>query len=52
MTRERIDELRRELEAERISYGELYEIQVAAEAAGLDAEQMAGDLLDSLEQTV
>ena len=50
MSRERIAELRRELAAERISYGELYEIQVAAETAGLDAEQMAADLLDALEQ--
>ena len=52
MTTTRINELRRELEAERISYGELVEIDSAAIKAGiqLTEEMLAGDVLDALEQ--
>lgn len=51
MNPERIKELRTELEAERISYDELNEIQVAADEAGIVVtdEMMAGDILDELE---
>lgn len=55
MTRTRIAELRAELEAERISYGELAEIESAFEEIP-DAElpeprenAMASDMLDELE---
>lgn len=52
MTPERIKELRQELEAERISYGELVEIAAAADEAGIEIteEMMAADILDALEQ--
>lgn len=52
MTIERINELRVELEAERISYGELHEIECAGEIAGIDITKegmLAGDILDELE---
>lgn len=48
MNMQRIAELREELENERISYGELAEIESAyVEISGNDpAEMMAGDMLD------
>ena len=51
MTLQRIQELRTELEAERISYGELHEIDCAADEAGITVtdEMLAGDILDELE---
>lgn len=55
MTPERINELRTELEAERISYGELHEIESAfAEIPDSELPEdrenaMAGDMLDELE---
>lgn len=51
MTLKRINELRRELKAERISYGELHEIDVAADQAGIAVteEMLADDILDQLE---
>lgn len=50
-TLQRIQELRTELEAERISYGELHEIDCAADEAGITVtdEMLAGDILDELE---
>ena len=52
MTPERIKELREELEQERISYGELAEIDSAAAIAEIVVtdEMMADDILDELEQ--
>jgi hypothetical protein len=54
MTLERINELRAELAAERISYGELAEIDSAAAEAGIVVtdEMLAGDVLDELERVV
>lgn len=54
MTITRINELRTELEAERISYGELFEIDVAADKAGIEVtdEMLAGDILDKLEENL
>ncbi len=51
MTPKRINELRKELKAERISYGELAEIDSAAVEAGIIVtdEMLAGDILDELE---
>jgi hypothetical protein len=51
MNIQRINELRRELQAERISYGELAEIDCAAAEAGIAVteEMLAGDILDELE---
>lgn len=51
MTLKRINELRIELKAERISYGEIAEIDAAAEIAGIVIKEgmMAGDILDELE---
>jgi hypothetical protein len=47
----RIRYLRRELRKERISYGELYEIQCAADQAGVEAEDgNAREALDRLEE--
>lgn len=52
MTLERINELREELNAERISMGELVEIDTAAAEAGINVteEMLAGDILDMLEE--
>lgn len=52
MTAKRIRELRAELTAERISYGELAEIESAAARSGVQVteEMMAGDILDELER--
>lgn len=52
MTLKRIRELRTELRRERISYGELLEIQDAAAQAGIEVteEMMAGDTFDVLEE--
>lgn len=52
MKKERIQELRKELEAERISYGELAEIDAAAAEANITIteEMLAGDILDELEK--
>lgn len=51
MNAKRIRELRTELEQERISYGELAEIDDAAAVAGIVVtdEMLAGDILDALE---
>lgn len=51
MERQRIEELRVELDAERISYSELAEIEGAFGESGLDAGEgmMASDMLDALE---
>ncbi len=53
MTAERIRELRSELKHERISYGELAEIDAAAEEAGIEVteEMLASDILDALDRT-
>lgn len=47
----RINELRKELVAERLSYGELSEIYSAAEEKGINVtdEMLADDVLDLLE---
>jgi hypothetical protein len=52
MTLTRINELREELNQERISYGELAEIDDAAIVAGIvvSDEEMASDVLDKLER--
>lgn len=52
MNRARIQELRAELDAERISYGELAEIESAFEGLGIvpDEGMMASDMLDELEE--
>lgn len=51
MNKQRIQELRTELENERISMAELIEIDNAAQAAGIKSndEMLAGDYLDELE---
>ena len=51
MTSERIKELKTELEAERISYGELAEIDAAAAEAKIEVtdEMLADEILDKLE---
>lgn len=51
MTLQRINELREELRQERISYGELAEIDSAAAEAGIvvTEEMMPDDILDELE---
>jgi hypothetical protein len=50
VTKKRIKELRRELKLERISYGELLEIQTAADDAGIVVSVLASDILDALEE--
>lgn len=52
MTLERIKELRQELDAERISYGELVEIYDAGLSAGINVSEgllLADEVLDKLE---
>jgi hypothetical protein len=54
MTAKRIKELRKVLAEERISYGELHEIDCAADDDGIEIKteegMMAGDILDALEE--
>ena len=51
MENARINYLRAELEEERISYGEIIEIESEAERLGIETDGvMAGDLLDEIEK--
>lgn len=52
MTLKRINQLRKVLKAERISYGELHEIECACEEAGIHITEgmLAEEQLDALER--